>query len=210
MAVLFPQHPFVTEALQRAFQDASCGLENADSTQVEEALREFSGRRVLAIVDPADNSTQTPELLQRLSEHHVPFVLLSRNYKTSWLSWAIRYRAKGCISLNNTPAEIVSIVESLLDGRIKQYWAFEVRRQLDATGSCLKLNSDAIENVLTQRQLEVFIHLAEGKTVKEVACEMKLSQKSVDSHKYRIMQRLHLHDRVHLSRLAIREGYIDA
>jgi len=209
-ALLFPQHPFVSEALHRAFQDSTCELESAETMFAEDSLHDLGNRRVLAIVDPEDNPSRTRRLLQQLSEHHIPFVLLARNFKTSWLSWAIQFRARGCISLNNTPAEIVSIVESLLDGRIKQYWAFEVRRQLDATGSRLKLNAEAIETVLTQRQLEVFIHLAEGKTVKEVAREMKLSQKSVDSHKYRIMQRLQLHDRVHLSRLAIREGYIDA
>ncbi len=209
-ALLFPQHPFVAEALTRAFRDANCGVENVDAMLAEESFHDFSDRRVLAVVDPEDHPAHTRRLLERLSEHRVPFVLLARNFKSSWLSWAIQYRARGCISLNNTPDEIVSIVESLLDGRIKQYWAFEVRRQLDVSGSRLKLNADAIETVLTQRQLEVFIHLAEGKTVKEVAREMKLSQKSVDSHKYRIMQRLQLHDRVHLSRLAIREGYIDA
>ena len=38
---------------------------------------------------------------------------------------------------------------------------------------------------------------------------MRLSQKSVDSHKYRIMQKLGLNDRVHLARYAIREGLIE-
>jgi DNA-binding NarL/FixJ family response regulator len=35
---------------------------------------------------------------------------------------------------------------------------------------------------------------------------MHLSQKSVDSHKYRIMNKLGIHDRVLLARYAIREG----
>lgn len=61
-------------------------------------------------------------------------------------------------------------------------------------------------NALTSRQLEVLRHLARGASVKEIARSMRLSEKSVDSHKYRIMARLGIHDRVELARFAIREG----
>ena len=59
---------------------------------------------------------------------------------------------------------------------------------------------------LTSRQLEVLRRLAKGESVKEVAKSMHISQKSVDSHKYRIMHMLGIHDRVTLARYAIREG----
>jgi DNA-binding NarL/FixJ family response regulator len=42
--------------------------------------------------------------------------------------------------------------------------------------------------------------------VKEVARRLHLSEKSIDSHKYRIMHKLGIHDRVGLARYAIREG----
>lgn len=59
---------------------------------------------------------------------------------------------------------------------------------------------------LTGRQIEVLRHLAGGESVKEVARRLHLSEKSVDSHKYRIMHKLGIHDRVGLARYAIREG----
>lgn len=63
---------------------------------------------------------------------------------------------------------------------------------------------------LTRRQLQILRPLAEGKSVKETARLLHLSPKSIDSHKYRIMNRLQVHDRVQLTRLAIREGLIEA
>ena len=63
---------------------------------------------------------------------------------------------------------------------------------------------------LTRRQLQILRPLAEGKSVKETARLLHLSPKSIDSHKYRIMHRLQVHDRVQLTRLAIREGLIEA
>ena len=59
---------------------------------------------------------------------------------------------------------------------------------------------------LSKRQLEVLSYLAEGHSTKEVAKLMHLSPKSVDSHKYRIMRRLGIHDRVKLARYAISAG----
>jgi len=43
-----------------------------------------------------------------------------------------------------------------------------------------------------------------------VARKMNLTRKSVDGHKYRIMKKIGVQDRVLLSRLAIREGMIEA
>jgi len=56
----------------------------------------------------------------------------------------------------------------------------------------------------------VLRHLAYGLSVKDVARKMHISVKSVDSHKYRIMQSLGIHDRVDLARYAIREGLVCA
>ena len=61
---------------------------------------------------------------------------------------------------------------------------------------------------LTRRQLEVLRHLARGCSTKEVARLMGLCTKSVESHKFRIMNKLDLHDRVALARYAIREGLV--
>lgn len=64
-------------------------------------------------------------------------------------------------------------------------------------------------HTLTEHQLDILKRLACGYSVKEIAAQMHLSPKSIDSHKYRIMQKLGIHDRVHLTRFAIRENLID-
>jgi DNA-binding NarL/FixJ family response regulator len=72
-----------------------------------------------------------------------------------------------------------------------------------------KSHSRRSPSCLTKRQLDVLRQLALGHSVKEVASSMHLSPKSVDNHKYRIMQRLDIHDRVQLARYAIREGLVE-
>jgi DNA-binding NarL/FixJ family response regulator len=61
---------------------------------------------------------------------------------------------------------------------------------------------------LTGQQLEILQLLACGDSLKMVASKLKLSRKSIDGHKYRLMRKLGVKDRVLLSRLAIREGLI--
>ncbi|GIW72895.1 MAG: DNA-binding response regulator [Planctomycetota bacterium] len=61
---------------------------------------------------------------------------------------------------------------------------------------------------LTHREREVLKLLAEGHTVKEIAELLKLSQKTVDTHKTNLMRKLDIHNRVELVRYAIEEKII--
>ena len=63
---------------------------------------------------------------------------------------------------------------------------------------------------LTDRQWDVLLSIAEGRRVSEVAEALSISEKAVESHKYRIMRAIGATDRVDLCRWAIREGLIEA
>jgi DNA-binding NarL/FixJ family response regulator len=63
---------------------------------------------------------------------------------------------------------------------------------------------------LTDRQWDVLLRIAEGRRVAEVAVALEISEKAVESHKYRIMKAIGATDRVDLTRWAIREGLIEA
>jgi DNA-binding NarL/FixJ family response regulator len=63
-------------------------------------------------------------------------------------------------------------------------------------------------DLLSDREREILIMLAEGDSLKEVATRLKLSVKTVDAHKYNLMKKLDLHDRTELIRFAIRQKLI--
>ena len=64
------------------------------------------------------------------------------------------------------------------------------------------------KELLTERQFEVLIGLAQGKSTKEIGSELGLSSKTVDVHRARIMARLNINDIASLTRLAIRAGLL--
>jgi len=63
-------------------------------------------------------------------------------------------------------------------------------------------------DTLSQREKEVFLLLAEGKGIKKIAGELFISPKTVESHKYNIMEKLQTTSIVDLTKIAIRKNLI--
>lgn len=63
---------------------------------------------------------------------------------------------------------------------------------------------------LTPREREVLILVAEGNTNAEIARKLFISEKTVQTHRSNILDKLHIHDRTELVRYAIRHGLVEA
>ncbi|MEK7353904.1 MAG: response regulator transcription factor, partial [Chloroflexota bacterium] len=65
-------------------------------------------------------------------------------------------------------------------------------------------------SALTSRQYEVLQLLAEGKTTREIASQMSLSVKTIESHRQQIINKLNIRSIAGLTKYAIREGLISS
>lgn len=63
---------------------------------------------------------------------------------------------------------------------------------------------------LTKRELEILKLTAVGLKIDEIAKQLNRSHSTVAKHRENLMKKMHMHDRVALTRLAIREGLIEA
>jgi two-component system response regulator NreC len=61
---------------------------------------------------------------------------------------------------------------------------------------------------LTQREKEVLKLLAEGNSVKEIACTLNLSVKTVEAHKFNLMRKLDIHNKAQLVQYAVQKSII--
>jgi two-component system, NarL family, response regulator NreC len=61
---------------------------------------------------------------------------------------------------------------------------------------------------LTSREREVLKMLAEGNSVKEIACDLNLSVKTVEAHKFNLMRKLDIHNKAQLVQYAIQKKII--
>jgi len=64
--------------------------------------------------------------------------------------------------------------------------------------------------LLSEREREILVLLAEGHSLKAIATQLDLSVKTVDAHKVNLMRKLDLHDRSELIRYAIRKRLVEA
>ena len=77
-------------------------------------------------------------------------------------------------------------------------------------GGLFRCISCAQMEQFTPRQWDVLLRIVDGRRVSEVAAALQISEKAVESHKYRIMRVVGATDRLDLCRWAIREGLIEA
>jgi DNA-binding NarL/FixJ family response regulator len=63
---------------------------------------------------------------------------------------------------------------------------------------------------LTPRQREILQLIAEGRNTKEIASDLDISVKTVESHRLQLMERLNIHDVPGLVRYAVRSGLVSA
>ena len=79
------------------------------------------------------------------------------------------------------------------------------RKSLDRAG-----RSKPRKGRLTSREMEVFQLIAEGKANKQIAAELDIGMKTVETHRERLIVKLNIHNTAGLTRHAISEGIIES
>ena len=181
----------------RTATDAEVGLRIVMETKPEVVVleTELPGRGAFEVAAEVSRRSQETKI-----------VFLTGYLSDVFIDQAFRVNARGYL-LKSEPVDfVIRSIQSLVSGEYCFSKAVEERLEFDPIRKAYTFRSNKQLSLLTARQLEVLRHLAQGHSVKEVAKRMRLSRKSIDSHKYRIMQRLGIGDRVKLARFAIREG----
>jgi PAS domain S-box-containing protein len=82
----------------------------------------------------------------------------------------------------------------------------------DRRRAAFRPDEDAVRLVfaLTERERQVLVLIAAGKSTKEAAAALGISYKTADSHRSRILEKLGVHETASMVRYAIRAGLIEA
>ncbi|QDT25157.1 response regulator transcription factor [Gimesia panareensis] len=144
------------------------------------------------------------EISSRLK--NTKMIFLTGYLSDIFIELALRVNAVGYLLKGEPIESLIHAIKKAARGEYCFSQSVQERLIYDQKKNRYSIQSQSILTSLTSRQIEVLRHLARGKSVKEVARSMHLSEKSIDSHKYRIMHKLGIHDRVELARYSIREG----
>jgi DNA-binding NarL/FixJ family response regulator len=132
----------------------------------------------------------------------IPILVLSMFDTAEMVQRAVASGANGYLMKNAAPQELQHAVSVMLG--TGSYFNARVARLLMQRVDALA------DDGLTDRQKDVLSLMASGLSSKEIAFQLKLSPKTVDVHRARIMERLHLRDVASLTRYAVRRGLVKA
>ncbi|QDT39002.1 response regulator transcription factor [Stratiformator vulcanicus] len=204
-------HRLIVELLERVLNlDARCSVV-ATTTENERSVELATEHQPDAVLlGTADSRPDAFTVVGQIksSSPRSQIILFGDASPDIVLDQALRLKTSGFVLTNESIGSLTDAVTSVVGG--EQYFSPEIRNRLsfDPMRRAWQMRSPSQLASLTNRQLEVLRLLAHGQSVKEVARGLHLSEKSVDSHKYRIMSKLNIHDRVELARFAIREGLV--
>ncbi len=137
-------------------------------------------------------------------------IFLSAFVQDRYIQHALDVGAAGYVNKKESPQTVLKAIRAAAAG--DAYFSADVQERIaiDSSGAKLvHMKPTPISN-LTPRELEVLQHIAMGLSKKEVAKKLHISANTVDNHTNHLMTKLNIHDRVGLTRLAIREGLVNA
>jgi DNA-binding NarL/FixJ family response regulator len=136
----------------------------------------------------------------------VRVIILSAHANEEYVIRALRAGAAGYMLKDAATAELELAVNSVTQD--KTYLSPSISRTV--INSYLERVGGELSPLeqLTPRQREILQLIAEGRNTKEIAAELEVSVKTVESHRLQLMERLNIHDVPGLVRYAIRSGLV--
>lgn len=134
----------------------------------------------------------------------LPVLILSMHVEGQIASRALRAGASGYLTKDSEPEILVDAIRKVarggkfIDAALVETLVFDHDSE-----------SSAPHEGLSERELQVFLMLASGKTISEIANDLFLSIKTVSTHKFRLMRKMNLQTSTDLVRYAIRHRLIE-
>ena len=160
----------------------------------------------LVVLDIAMKGMNGLEALRRLRGDYpaTRFLMLSMYGSEEYVMQALNAGANGYLFKDSAATELEKALAELRQGR--QYLDSHISREaLDSYMKRVSQNGAPVE-VLTPRQREILQLIAEGNNTKEIAYQLNVSAKTVETHRAQLMERLDIRDVPGLVRYAIRTG----
>lgn len=132
-------------------------------------------------------------------------LMLSMHSNEEHVMRALELGALGYLLKDAAPTELELAVKTVVSGNI---WLSSTISPQVLGRYALRNRDHAPDEALTPRQQLVLKRLAEGSSVKQIAFELELSVKTIETYRTQIMQRLGLYDLPALVRYAIRNGIV--
>lgn len=152
-----------------------------------------------------DGLSATAELKKLLPETAI--LILTMHDDEEYLFRAIQAGASGCILKSAPHDELLSAIRSVAAGNAYLHPSATKRLMEEYIGNAKNGNVDTF-NLLSDREKEVLTLIAKGFSNKEIAEQLVISVKTVETHKGNLMEKLQMKTRPELVEIALKKGLL--
>jgi DNA-binding NarL/FixJ family response regulator len=154
---------------------------------------------------PALNGIEAARQIKK-TDKNIKIVFLTMHPDATYAANAFEAGASGFVLKHSAPSELITAIHEAMKGRtyVTPLIAGDLIRTYQEGGSPEK---DLFQKI-SPRQREILQLLAEGKSAKEIASILDISTRTVEFHKYRMMQQLNIKTSAELVQYAVRHGII--
>jgi DNA-binding NarL/FixJ family response regulator len=148
------------------------------------------------------------EAVRRIKKNdpNIKVVFLTMHPDSTYAANAFDAGASGFVLKHSAPSELIAAIHETMKGRT--YVTPLIAGDLIRTYRRGASPEDDLPKELSPRQREILQHLAEGKSAKEIASILNISTRTVEFHKYKMMDQLHIKTSAELVQYAVRHGII--
>jgi NarL family two-component system response regulator LiaR len=184
--------------------------EAADGVQAVDLARRLQPDVVLLdlVMPEMDGIQATPRIIEE--SPHARVIVLTSFGEEGKVFPAIRAGAQGYLLEDITPNDLLQAVRVVYLGQVQLHpdIAGKLMSAVAAKEEPPEMSAPTSLEALTERELEVLCLIAEGLNNREIAEELVISDKTVNTHVSSILSELHLEDRTQAAIYALRYGLV--
>lgn len=204
--LIVDDHPIVREGLAARIARQPDLVVCGEAEDVADALELVkTARPDLIIVDLSLKSGQGLDLIKKITarDEKIKILVSSMYDETLYAERALRAGALGYINKQELSDKIIEAIRHVLDGKIYLSAAMTERLLHRAVGAAAPQLQQSPVETLSNRELEIFKMIGQGRTTRQIAGEVHLSIKTVETHRENIKSKLNVPNGAELSREAV-------
>jgi len=201
-------HQIVRAGFKQIFADSPDIEVVAEASNGREALdiarRKVCDVMLLDIGMPDHNGVDTLRTIKQ-GQPDLPILILSGYPEQQYAINLLKMGANGYLNKNCDPEEMIKAIRTVVTGR---------RYVSSTVGEILAQGFDhdvsaALHTELSDREFQVFLRLAKGELVSDIAVTLCLSIKTISTYRTRVMEKMQLQSNSDLTYYALKNNLLD-